>query len=141
MAYGCVRSSEGWMGGRVRVLASCWNFLMGGARTSGTVSRTGSDFRRLSCGPGPRGALMGPAPLLAPTPTRPHLGLATCPPALEKSVLGVCQGPSLRASARGSVTSPPAPSSDRPCPATWNACPEPMDRATRMPPSAPMGPA
>lgn len=23
---------------------------------------------------------------------RPHLGLATCPPALEKSVLGVCQG-------------------------------------------------
>lgn len=88
MAYGCVRSSEGWMGGRVRVLASCQNFLVGGAQTSGAVSRTSSDFRRLSCGPGPLGGLMGPTPLLAPH----HLGLATCPPALEKSVLGVCQG-------------------------------------------------
>lgn len=78
MAYGCVQSGEGWMGGRVRVLASCQNFLVGGAQTSGAVSRTSSDFRRLSCGPGPLGGLMGPAPLLAPAPP----GTGHLPPSL-----------------------------------------------------------
>lgn len=67
-----------------------------------------------------------------------HLGLATCPPALEN--LGPhCLPGTVSAGRCQGLCDLALTSSDRPRPAAWNACPVPTDRATQMPPEGPRG--
>lgn len=67
-----------------------------------------------------------------------HLGLATCPPALENLGPHGLPGPVSAGRCQG-LCDLALTSSDRPRPAAWNACPVPTDRATQMPPERPCG--
>lgn len=79
----CAERCEGWMGGEGEGPRLLPELPGGWAQTSGAVSRTSSDFRRLSLWPGSTWGLMGPVLCWPP----PHLGLATCPPALRSRSL------------------------------------------------------